>query len=1427
MATFEYVKIGDGVTPWSDLPYVAGFPGPTGLQGATGSQGIPGVSGGLVLQLDYPTTVNPWTTTLTGSLLTAFNVGTQVDIVVPANTTNAYVASFTIPAGSLPGTVAVGGLWDINLYATPGVASSPPTFYFSVYDGASVVQAGSTTATTAVDEAPAMQQYTETMYVPAHTYTTDLTIRLYVTTPVGSSLTIGLRDGTASHLHTTLVSVGSVGPTGFTGNTGTTGPTGTTGFTGNTGTTGPTGCTGETGVTGATGPTGYQGVDGDTGPTGPTGTTGNTGNTGVTGPTGYQGVDGATGPTGPTGVTGASVTGPTGPPGAGSAGGSVTITGSTGWSSVLTVATGGTGLYGNSNLTFTESVLTVNALQNMCNNTLSNVNTVNLSYTAPFAPTSVGNCVLWLDGSDTTTMTLSNTSNVTEWRDKSAQNYLASNFGAPTYVANIQNSRGVVSLGAAGRGFSIPSFVLSPQMSVFMVQYPFNAANGPPIEHSSNSALFPGFLVESGISNFLIRTSIPPPAGLAFTQSGTTLVANWTAYSGATGYSYTVYSNSIYATPGTAVAGATGSVGTNTFSFSSPVSGTYYYFTLNVTTSVGTSQLASSGILQYVPSVLAASTTLSYTGANQSFTVPAGVGRINVYMWGAGGGGNSSHGYAGGAGAMIQGVMNVTPGQSLIVIAGQGGSQGGSTVTYGGGGAAGTTYPTYEGSGGGRSAIQVTAGTDHVVAGGGGGSGKSIGGSATFSGTANASGISQTPVTIYGGSGGSQTAGGAGGALAPSFGGPGFAQSGGVVNQWQGGSGDNASSAGGGGGWWGGGAGGIQGGEIAAGGGGSSYTSNLSLISGQSVFGFNSANGYSAPTLSGPSISYYVSGVAVGGANTGGNGGNGLVVIVQPLVPPTNPTLAISTGTGTLAWSAAISATSYIWTLYNNGSNTSTYTGTQLAGSNGTTTAPTVSTTVSGLVLGSNYYYTVSASNASGVSPVVASPIVKYLPNPYNLTLAVTSSNATLNWLATGTSPTFTYTLFQTTALSSGGSLTTVSGPTTTGSSNATVTFTSVNSNYYYYTINATTPDFGGVSPTYTSPVVQYLPGQSVSVGNATLDTDYTTATSSGVSYYNFTATGKTMTFTPASSGTFGYFAVGGGGGGGGKLAGGGGAGGLQSNASVSLTAQSYSIIIGAGGAGSTTTSPGSNGSNTVFGVIATALGGGGGGTYQGGSTNINGQNGGCGGGGSPYSTGVGGVGSQGGNGGTGVGGSAGAGGGGIGGAGSVPVGGTGGAGGIGIQYPAGGAFYGVGGRGGTDGGFDTSVLIGAPGTNGTGGGGGGGGFNPGAAATGGAGGSGILIVAVPLLPSPPTSAALAIVSGTATMTWTAAAGATSNAWILYRSASSNYAGTSNASGATAGATATATATGLTTGYYWYFAVTTSNAPSSISAAAVSSIVSY
>jgi hypothetical protein len=50
--TFEYVKIGDGVTAWSALPYVAGMPGLQGPTGPTGPQGLNGISGGLVLYMN-------------------------------------------------------------------------------------------------------------------------------------------------------------------------------------------------------------------------------------------------------------------------------------------------------------------------------------------------------------------------------------------------------------------------------------------------------------------------------------------------------------------------------------------------------------------------------------------------------------------------------------------------------------------------------------------------------------------------------------------------------------------------------------------------------------------------------------------------------------------------------------------------------------------------------------------------------------------------------------------------------------------------------------------------------------------------------------------------------------------------------------------------------------------------------------------------------------------------------------------------------------------------------------------------------------------------------------------------------------------------------------------------------------------------------
>ncbi|MDR6868855.1 hypothetical protein J2Y69_003481 [Microbacterium resistens] len=196
---------------------------------------------------------------------------------------------------------------------------------------------------------------------------------------------------------------------------------------------------------------------------------------------------------------------------------------------------------------------------------------------------------------------------------------------------------------------------------------------------------------------------------------------------------------------------------------------------------------------------------------NSTFTVPAGVTQLTFEVAGAAGGtstftddGHTLVG-SGGAGALVTGVLLVTPGQVLSLIVGQGGmgfhntvsgppspgyvggggyGSGGSTV-FGGGGSAMENYAG--GSGGGGSAILLGS-TPLIVAGGGGGSGAWNGrditsspgigyprqdggnGSGTTGGSGNnsqfATGFFGTRGwTVYGGGGASGAAGGAGGAL--------------------------------------------------------------------------------------------------------------------------------------------------------------------------------------------------------------------------------------------------------------------------------------------------------------------------------------------------------------------------------------------------------------------------------------------------------------------------------------------------------------------------------------------------------------------------------------------------------------------------------------------------------------------------------------
>jgi len=198
-------------------------------------------------------------------------------------------------------------------------------------------------------------------------------------------------------------------------------------------------------------------------------------------------------------------------------------------------------------------------------------------------------------------------------------------------------------------------------------------------------------------------------------------------------------------------------------------------------------------------------TTLGYTGAVQTYTVPSGVTYVTLQAWGAQGGVGDNGGAVGGKGGYSTGKLIVSPGTILYVYVGNGGAGGGTMLGgwNGGGGGRG-----YYGGGGGGGASDVRTGTALssrvIVAGGGGGGGAGGGG--------------------YGGYGGGSS-GGIGGVTPPTA--PGTQTTGATLGT--GGQGTYATNGGGGGGggYYGGYGG--TGGPIAGcgGGGGSGFLSSL------------------------------------------------------------------------------------------------------------------------------------------------------------------------------------------------------------------------------------------------------------------------------------------------------------------------------------------------------------------------------------------------------------------------------------------------------------------------------------------------------------------------------------------------------------------------------------------------------------------------
>ncbi|MDP1746396.1 MAG: hypothetical protein Q8L90_12510, partial [Bacteroidota bacterium] len=152
------------------------------------------------------------------------------------------------------------------------------------------------------------------------------------------------------------------------------------------------------------------------------------------------------------------------------------------------------------------------------------------------------------------------------------------------------------------------------------------------------------------------------------------------------------------------------------------------------------------------------SVTFNYTGAAQTWTVPACVTSITIDANGAQG--STANAGAGGAGGRAQGTLAVTPGATInVYVGGQAG--------FNGGGAGGAPGGVVGGKGGGASDLRiggVALANRVVVAGGGGGGGAagswSGGAGGVGGGTTGGAGGPSNGGSPFGGQGGSQVAGG-------------------------------------------------------------------------------------------------------------------------------------------------------------------------------------------------------------------------------------------------------------------------------------------------------------------------------------------------------------------------------------------------------------------------------------------------------------------------------------------------------------------------------------------------------------------------------------------------------------------------------------------------------------------------------------------
>ena len=473
--------------------------------------------------------------------------------------------------------------------------------------------------------------------------------------------------------------------------------------------------------------------------------------------------------------------------------------------------------------------------------------------------------------------------------------------------------------------------------------------------------------------------------------------------------------------------------------------------------------------------------TFNYTGAMQTWVVPAGITSVNLTVAGAKGGGSN-----GGNGAIIsKNCYAVTPGQTLYIYVGGMGTQGNNSGGWNGGGTgyASTTLATYSSYGGGGGTdirIGGTALSNRVIVAGGGG-GRSGGSGPVCGGAANCNiGAAGCSTFGAGGGGATTTAGGAGGtpwAGTPPGGAAGTLGIGGQAGLWQ-----TASGGGGGGGLYGGGGGGNDGCcEGANGGGGGGGGSSLVPAGGTCTAAGNAGHGYvtiTASTLPGVSATNtgpYCAGQTIQLNSTGGgtyvwSGPNGFSSTLQ------NPTIPNSTVANTGVYTVVVT---------NSGCSAS------------------ATTTVA---LGSSPTATLTPTNA-----------------------ACANGNGSINVLANGGTPGFNVSWTgPVSGNPAGNEITTAGGSYSISGATVgtyTVTITDVNGCTSNSTTTISQPLPLQVSATQTPPLCNGVNNGSIAViatdGTASYDVSWTGPTTGSPVGFEITSNGGTYTITNAGAGTY------------------------------------------------------------------------------------------------------------------------------------------------------------------------------------------------------------------------------------------------------------------------------------------------------------------